>query len=106
MLRAAWCGARWTGPSPGQIDPLKEVNAAKTRLALRLSTRSRETAELTGDEWEQVATEFAEEEAFLAKLGVAPTDEQALVEAARDTAAAPSQPDAVDPADMPDQEAA
>ena len=49
MLRAAWCGARWTGPSPGQIDPLKEVNAAKARLALRLSTRSRETAELTGD---------------------------------------------------------
>lgn len=79
-MRAAWCAARWTGPSPGQIDPLKEVNAAKGRLALRLSTRTRETAELTGDDWEQVATEFGEEEEFLRGLGIAPTDEMALAE--------------------------
>lgn len=92
-LRAAWCAARWTGPSPGQIDPLKEVNAAKARLGLRLSTRTRETAELTGDDWEQVAAEFAEEEAYLAALGVAPTDDIALAEVVSDTAP--------DPADAP-----
>lgn len=87
MARAAWCGARWTGPSPGQIDPLKEVNAAEKRLALRLSTRTRETAELTGDEWEQVATEFAEESAFLAQLGVPETGEIAAIEAQGEVAA-------------------
>jgi lambda family phage portal protein len=78
-IRAAWCGARWTGPSPGQIDPLKEVNAAEKRLELRLSTRTRETAELTGDDWEQVAAEFAEEEAMLESLGItAPPEAPAM----------------------------
>lgn len=76
-IRAAWCAARWTGPSPGQLDPLKEVNAAEKRLALRLSTRTRETAELTGDDWEQVATEYAEELAVLEQLGVPASDEPA-----------------------------
>jgi lambda family phage portal protein len=31
-IRKAWCGAEWIGPSPGQIDPVKEVNAAKLRV--------------------------------------------------------------------------
>jgi capsid protein len=103
MLRAAWCAARWTGPSPGQIDPLKEVNAAEKRIALRLSTRTRETAELTGDDWEQVAAELAEEEARLAGLGVAPQAEAPPTDTPLPDA---EEPDAVDPADLPDQEAA
>jgi lambda family phage portal protein len=70
MMRAAWCGARWVGPSPGQIDPLKEVNAAEKRLALMLSTRTRETAELTGDDWEAVAAELASEAEYLDRLGL------------------------------------
>lgn len=101
-MRAAWCGARWTGPSPGQIDPLKEVNAAEKRLALRISTRSRETAELAGDDWEQVVTEFGEELEMMKAAGVPEVDP---VPAPADTPL-PDNPDAVDPADMPDQEAA
>lgn len=103
-IRAAWCRARWTGPSPGQIDPLKEVNAAEKRLALRLSTRTRETAELTGDDWEQVAAEYAEEEAALAALGIAPAAVAPATLPADQPL--PDAPDAVDPADLPDQEAA
>lgn len=68
LLRAAWLGARWTGPSAGQLDPLKEVNAAEKRIALKISTRTRETAELTGDDWEAVAAELATEEALLDAL--------------------------------------
>lgn len=104
LLRAAWCAARWTGPSPGQIDPLKEVNAAEKRLALRLSTRTRETAELTGDDWEQVAAEFAEEEAMLEQLGIDP--DTVPTGTAQPADAPPTEPDAVDPAELPDQEAA
>lgn len=78
IARAAWCGARWVGPSPGQIDPLKEVNAAEKRLALGLSSKTRETSELTGDDWEQVATEIAWEREFEASLGV-PTPAQPTV---------------------------
>ena len=74
-IRAAWLGARWTGPSPGQLDPLKEVNAAEKRIALRLSTRTRETAELTGDDWEQVITEFGEELDLMEALDVPEADD-------------------------------
>jgi lambda family phage portal protein len=105
-IRAAWCGARWTGPSPGQIDPLKEVKAAEMRLALTLSSRTRETAELTGDDWEQIAAENAEEAQMLRQLGIpaaqlghngGPPIDQELPEA---------NPDAPEPDDLPDQEAA
>src|SRR5690606_12542726 len=27
VRRASWCGARWIGDAPGQIDPQKEVDA-------------------------------------------------------------------------------
>jgi lambda family phage portal protein len=50
-IRAAYCGAEWNGPSPGQIDPLKEVNAAVVRVQQGFSTRAKETAELTGGDW-------------------------------------------------------
>lgn len=48
LARKAYCGAEWNGPSQGQLDPLKEVNAAEKRVNNGFSTRSRETAELTG----------------------------------------------------------
>lgn len=70
IIRLAWLGARWTGPSPGQLDPLKEVNAAEKRIGLRLSSRTRETAELTGDDWEAVVAEVATEENLMDELGV------------------------------------
>jgi lambda family phage portal protein len=50
-IRAAYCGAEWNGPSAGQLDPLKEVNAAVVRVQHGFSTRAKETAELTGGDW-------------------------------------------------------
>ncbi|CAM4111490.1 phage portal protein [Mesobacillus thioparans] len=46
LVRKAYSGAEWIGPSQGQIDPLKEVNAAAKRVAEGFSTRTRETVEL------------------------------------------------------------
>lgn len=63
VLRLAWCGARWTGPSMGQIQPEMEVNAAEKRVALRISSRTRETAEISGDDWDAVQDELRWEEA-------------------------------------------
>lgn len=70
IVRMAWCGSQWTGPSPGQIDPLKEVNAAEKRIGLKLSSRTRETAELTGDDWESVVAEIATENTMMTALGL------------------------------------
>lgn len=53
LVRAAWCGAEWHGPTQGQLDPVKEVEAAEKRVEGGFSTRTRETAELTGGNWER-----------------------------------------------------
>lgn len=45
LARKAYCSAEWNGPSQGQIDPLKEVNAAEKRVENGFSTRTRETVE-------------------------------------------------------------
>jgi lambda family phage portal protein len=52
-IRRAWCGAEWIGPAPGQLDPSKEVAAAKERINLGISTRERETLEMNGGDIER-----------------------------------------------------
>lgn len=64
IIRKAYSGAEWHGPSQGQIDPLKEVNAAIKRVDEGFSTRARETAELTGgDFWRNHPQRIREESA-------------------------------------------
>ena len=53
LIRKAWLGAEWIGPSKGQVDELKEIKAAKERLGLGVSTLSEETSQLTGGDWER-----------------------------------------------------
>lgn len=52
-IRASYLGCEFVGPSKGQLDELKEVKAARERLAAGLSTLADETAELTGKDWEK-----------------------------------------------------
>ncbi|MFA6054029.1 MAG: phage portal protein [Thermodesulfovibrionales bacterium] len=53
IIRRAYSGAEWVGPAKGQIDELKEVNAAGKRIELGISTLSEVTAEMTGGDWEK-----------------------------------------------------
>jgi lambda family phage portal protein len=67
LVRAAWCGAEWHGPTQGQLDPRAEVEAAATRVKEGFSTRTQETRELTGgDFWANEALRAREEAARLA----------------------------------------
>ncbi|MDR7318906.1 phage portal protein [Brevibacillus nitrificans] len=52
ILFKAYTRAEWHGPSQGQLDPVKEANAAVIRVENGFSTRQREAAELTGSEYE------------------------------------------------------
>lgn len=61
-IRAAYCGSHWIGPAPGQIDPLKEIQAARERIDAGISTLSRETAALTGEEWEKTHRQGVKEQ--------------------------------------------
>ena len=74
-VRAAWCGAEWYGPSQGQLDPLKEANAAKVRVQESFSTREKEAAELTGLSFERVHSVRSREESKRREAGLVPADE-------------------------------
>ena len=61
-IRAAWCGAEWYGDAQGQLDPLKEAEAAKLRVEEGFSTREREAAELTGMTFDTIVAVRRQEE--------------------------------------------
>ena len=52
LVRQAYLRVDWTGDAMPQLDPLKEVGAAKVRIEEGLSTREREARELNGTSWE------------------------------------------------------
>lgn len=74
LIRKAYCEAEWNGPTQGQIDPLKEVNAATKRVEEGFSTRAKETVELTGGDFyknhrQRVKEEKMRKEIFENKKG-------------------------------------
>ena len=60
-IRRAWLAAAWVGDSPGQIDPLREIDAAKARNDLGIETRASITAEITGGDYERVHRQLVKE---------------------------------------------
>lgn len=68
-IRKAYCGARWNGPTQGQIDPLKEVNAAAVRVQNGFSTRDTEAMELTGTNFYTNVGQLKTENALLIGAG-------------------------------------
>lgn len=74
-IRRAWCAAEWIGPAPGQVDPTKEVEAARMRIELGLSTREREALEANGsDFWSNIERQKIERQA-MADAGMTPGPE-------------------------------
>ena len=51
IIRRAYSAAEWNGPTQGQLDPKKEVEAAELRVAGGYSTRTKESIELTGTDF-------------------------------------------------------
>ncbi|MGL6169163.1 MAG: phage portal protein [Fusobacteriaceae bacterium] len=66
----AYCKAEWYGPSQGQLDPLKEVMASAKKVEFGFSTYSRETAELTGMNWDHNCTRREVENRKIKKGGL------------------------------------
>lgn len=65
----AYLGAHWIGPGRGYVDPVKEAEAASTRMGSRTSTLERECAE-QGMDWEDVLDQSALEEEELEARGL------------------------------------
>ena len=60
-VRAAWCGAEWFGPTQGHLNPMQEANAAKVRIETGISNRERESAEMNGQDWNEIQSQSARE---------------------------------------------
>ncbi|WP_409969606.1 phage portal protein [Bengtsoniella intestinalis] len=69
-IREAWCKVRWMGPVQGQLDPLKEVNAAEKQVNNAFKTRSSVTLEMGGGDWHENVSEMAIENQMLADAQV------------------------------------
>ncbi len=69
LLRKAYTGAEWIGPSKGQIDEKKAVDAAKARVEEGFTTRAEETAALTGGDFEQKHRQRVKEEKLRKEAG-------------------------------------
>lgn len=61
-IRKAYLGTVWTGPPPGQIDPLKEGMASKLLCDEDFSTRAEETMKLNGGDFEKNLPQRVKEE--------------------------------------------
>lgn len=70
LVRMAYCGAQWNGPAQGMIDPEKEVDAAEKRVILGVSTRQRETIEMTGGDFDSNVAQLAREKQLMEAAGI------------------------------------
>ena len=61
LIRQAYLGSEWIGPSQGQLDPTKEVAAAVTAIDNGLSTREAEAVKLNGSEYARNVDKLAVE---------------------------------------------
>ena len=66
-IRAAWLGSEWIGPSQGQLDPVKEIQAEALACENGFSTREQSTVKLNGGRYEGNVEQLADENAQLSK---------------------------------------
>ena len=67
IIRQAYLGSEWIGPSQGQLDPTKEVKAAVDAIEAGLSTREAEATKLNGSDFRANADRLTVENEQLKK---------------------------------------
>lgn len=98
LIRQAWGRAEWTGPVMPSINPVHDAVAAEKRINLRLSNRQRETAEYSGEDWDETFEQARYEEERLREAGMT---SEAVAERVRVEPVEPERAD--DPADEGDE---
>lgn len=86
-IRHAYCGAEWIGDAKGHINEKQQVDAASARVSGGFSTMKRETAALTGDDWDRVRKQrdkerrqFTPDAERIASMEVDPIEEEEQVD--------------------------
>lgn len=76
LITKAWSNCDWFGPTNGLLDPIKEVQAAKLRIDYGFSTHEKETAEMTGTNYDDNVDILGLEKLKQAKAGLIEGGEQ------------------------------
>jgi capsid protein len=69
VIRAAYLGSEWIGPSQGQLDPIKEIEAEILSCEHGFSTHEQSTIRINGGEWDRNMEQLARERGKLAEIG-------------------------------------
>lgn len=73
----AFCNAQWIGAGRGQIDELKETQAAVLRIKNRLSTYEQEIARM-GEDYRPIFRQIAREKGVMEDLEITPEESNAI----------------------------
>jgi lambda family phage portal protein len=68
-IKAAYLQNKWVGPNPGQIDPTKETQAARERIAARMTTIAGESAAI-GEDFDRNIEQVGYEESLMEAKGI------------------------------------
>jgi lambda family phage portal protein len=61
LVHEAWLGSEWVGPSQGQLDPTKEIEAEVLAVEHGFSTHEQSTIKLNGGQWEANVSQLVHE---------------------------------------------
>lgn len=67
LIRSAYLGSEWIGPSQGQLDPVKEITAEILACGEGFSTHAQSTVKLNGGQWDANVDQLARENKKLAE---------------------------------------
>lgn len=84
LIRMAYCKAQWNGPAQGMIDPVKEASAAEKRINIGISTRQRETIEMTGGDFDSNVAQLARENQLMRAAGLLSDGKENIAEQEKD----------------------
>ena len=81
MIRKAYLGSEWIGPSQGMLDPTKEIEAEVLAIQHGFSTHEQSTIKLNGGQWQENVTQLAIENEQLAEALPAEQDPDPIANA-------------------------
>lgn len=73
LIRAAYLGCEWIGPSQGQLDPTKEITAELLAIEAGITTREAAAMRINGSDWDENVRRLAREEEALREAKAAPS---------------------------------
>ena len=66
LIRAAYLGCEWIGPSQGQLDPTKEITAELSAIEAGITTREAAAVRINGSDWDENVRRLKRENEALA----------------------------------------